>query len=49
MGRGGIVGVPESVAIDIIGLDSEAISGRYTHVETAAKRKALQKLPNLLG
>ena len=41
-------GVPESVAMDIIGHDSEAISRHYTHVETAAKRKALQKLPNLL-
>jgi integrase len=41
-------GVPESVAMDIIGHDSEAISRHYTHVETSAKRSALQKLPNLL-
>ena len=41
-------GVPEAVAMDIIGHDSEAISRHYTHIETAAKRTALQKLPNLL-
>jgi hypothetical protein len=34
--------------MDITGHDSEAISRHYTHVETAAKRSALKKLPNLL-
>jgi integrase len=38
-------GVPEAVAMDIIGHDSEAISRHYTHIETKAKRAALQKLP----
>ncbi len=38
-------GVPESVAMEIIGHDSKAISQHYTHVEQAAKRKALAKLP----
>ncbi len=40
-------GVPEAVAMDIIGHDSEAISRHYTHVESKAKRSALRKLPNL--
>jgi integrase len=40
-------GVPESVAMDIIGHDSEAISRHYTHIESKAKRAALRKLPNL--
>jgi integrase len=33
-------GVPEAVAMDII--------GHYTHIETKAKRAALQKLPNVM-
>jgi len=41
-------GVPEAVAMDIIGHDSEAISRHYTHIETKAKRAALQKLPNVM-
>jgi len=41
-------GVPESVAMDIIGHDSAAISRHYTHVEAKAKRKALNKLPTLV-
>lgn len=41
-------GVPEAVAMDIIGHDSEAISRHYTHIETKAKRTALQKLPNVM-
>ena len=40
-------GVPEAVAMDIIGHDSEAISRHYTHIETKAKRSALQKLPDI--
>jgi integrase len=40
-------GVPEAVAMDIIGHDSEAISRHYTHVETDAKRAALRKLPDI--
>jgi integrase len=41
-------GVPEAVAMDIIGHDSEAISRHYTHIETKTKRAALQKLPSIL-
>ncbi len=41
-------GVPEAVAMDIIGHDSEAISRHYTHIETKAKRAALQKLPKVV-
>lgn len=41
-------GVSEAVAMDIIGHDSEAISRHYTHIEDAAKRDALNKLPALL-
>ncbi len=40
-------GVSESVARDIIGHESAEISRNYTHVEEAAKRKALAKLPDL--
>jgi integrase len=41
-------GVPEAVAMDIIGHDSEVISRHYTHVEDRAKRSALAKLPKLV-
>ena len=34
-------GVSEAVAMDIIGHDSRAISANYTHIEVAAKRKAV--------
>ncbi len=40
-------GVPEAVAMDIIGHESEAISRHYTHIETRAKRAALKKLPKI--
>lgn len=40
-------GVSEAVAMDIIGHESTAISRQYTHIESAAKRDALGKLPNL--
>ena len=40
-------GVPEAVAMDIIGHDSEVISRHYTHIESNAKRAALRKLPDL--
>lgn len=38
-------GVPESVAMDIIGHDSTAISRHYTHIDSRAKKLALKKLP----
>ena len=41
-------GVPEAVAMDIIGHDSEAISRHYTHIEYKAKRAALEKSPKLV-
>jgi integrase len=40
-------GVSEAVARDIIGHDSEQMSRHYTHIESSAKREALDKLPDL--
>lgn len=40
-------GVSEAVAMDIIGHDSKAVSGLYTHIEHNAKRDALNKLPDV--
>jgi integrase len=42
-------GVSESVARDIIGHESAEISRHYTHVDEDAKRKALDRLPDLLS
>jgi integrase len=41
-------GVSDAVARDIIGHDSEAISRQYTHIDMAAKRKAIESLPDIL-
>ena len=41
-------GVSDAVARDIIGHDSEAISRQYTHIDLAAKRKAIEALPDIL-
>ena len=40
-------GVSDAVARDIIGHDSEAISRQYTHIDLAAKRKAIEALPDI--
>lgn len=40
-------GVSEPVAMDIIGHDSAAISRHYTHIDSAAKRSAIAKLPDI--
>ena len=40
-------GVSESVAMDIIGHDSKEISAVYTHIESSAKRSAMDKLPDV--
>ncbi len=40
-------GVSEAVAMDIIGHDSAAISAHYTHIEDEAKRRAIDKLPDV--
>jgi integrase len=40
-------GVSEAVAMDIIGHDSEAISRHYTHVDSATKRAAMNKMPDI--
>lgn len=40
-------GVSDAVARDIIGHDSEAISRQYTHIDMAAKRKAIEALPDI--
>jgi integrase len=40
--------VGESVAMDIVGHESKAISQVYTHMETDTKRAAIGRLPNIL-
>ena len=40
-------GVSETVAMDIIGHDSKAISRQYTHVDEASKRSAIALLPDI--
>ena len=42
-------GVSDAVARDIIGHESEAISRQYTHIDMAAKRKAIETLPDILN
>jgi hypothetical protein len=42
-------GVNDAVARDIIGHDSPAISAHYTHIDMAAKRKAVAAMANVLG
>jgi integrase len=41
-------GVSEAVVMDIIGHASPAVSAIYTHIDTGAKRKALDAMPDLL-
>jgi integrase len=41
-------GVAESVAMDIVGHESKAISQVYTHMEIDTKRQAIGRLPNIL-
>lgn len=40
-------GVSEAVVMDIIGHDSPAVSSMYTHIDSAAKRTALDAMPDL--
>jgi site-specific recombinase XerD len=40
-------GVSPAIVQDIIGHESAEISAHYTHVESAAKRTALESLPDL--
>lgn len=40
-------GVSDSVAMDIIGHESAAMSKNYTHIDNETKRKALDKLPDI--
>lgn len=40
-------GVSDVVAREIIGHKSEAVSRRYTHIETATLRQALERLPDV--
>lgn len=42
-------GISEAVVMDIIGHDSPAVSAIYTHIDTSAKRKALDSMPDLVG
>jgi integrase len=41
-------GVSDVIARDIIGHESEAVSRVYTHIESDTRRKALDKLPDVL-
>jgi integrase len=41
-------GVSDVVARDIIGHESEAVSRQYTHIESDTRRKALDKMPDIL-
>ncbi len=41
-------GISPAIVQDIIGHDSPAISAQYTHIDEAAKRKALNAMPDLL-
>jgi len=40
-------GVSEAITMDIIGHESEAISRHYTHIDSATKREAVAKLPDV--
>ncbi len=40
-------GVSNAIAMDLVGHDSEAISRNYTHIESATKAAALNKLPDV--
>lgn len=41
-------GVSDAVARDIIGHNSPAVSASYTHIDMDAKRRAVDKLPDIL-
>jgi integrase len=40
-------GVSPAIVQDIIGHDSAAVSTQYTHIEDSAKRRAIEKLPDV--
>lgn len=40
-------GVSPAIVVDIIGHDSAEMGTHYTHIESAAKRKALDTMPDL--
>jgi integrase len=42
-------GISAAIVQDIIGHESAAISANYTHIDDAAKRGALSKMPDVLG
>jgi integrase len=42
-------GVSDAVAREFVGHESAAISQHYTHIETAALRRAAEKLPNIFA
>jgi integrase len=42
-------GVSDAVARDIIGHESVAVSRNYTHIDTATKRKAVDKMPDIFA
>jgi integrase len=40
-------GISDSVARDIVGHESAAVSANYTHIDRETKRTALDKLPDV--
>lgn len=42
-------GVSDAVAMDIVGHESKAVSTIYTHLDSDTKRKAMMKVPDILG
>jgi integrase len=42
-------GIPPAIVMDLIGHDSAAVSAHYTHIEEAAKRRAIESLPDVTG
>lgn len=42
-------GTTSAIAGDVVGHDSEAMQRNYTKIDVETKRKALDKLPDLVG
>jgi site-specific recombinase XerD len=42
-------GISLAIVQDIIGHESAVISAHYTHIDEAAKRSALESLPDISG
>jgi len=42
-------GVSDAITRDLVGHDSPSVSRNYTHIESDAKRRALDKMPDVLS